>query len=181
MSQLTPEKMEALWDAHVEAEFASRSIEKTMATMTTDPYVNHVPTLTGGAGVKGLREFYERHFISKLPPDTESVPVSRTVGKDRIVEEMIFKFTHTIVMDFMLPGVPPTGKRVEVPLVAIIEFRDGKVATERIYWDQASILQQIGLLDGKTLPIAGIESAKKVLDPSLPSNKLIERGAKGRR
>ena len=91
------------------------------------------------------------------------------------MDELVFKFTHTIPMDWILPGIPPTGKRVEVPLVAIVRVRDGKLAHEHIYWDQASVLVQIGLLDPARLPIAGVESAKKVLDPSLPANELMQR------
>jgi carboxymethylenebutenolidase len=108
-----------------------------------------------------------------MPPDTEMIPVSRTIGNNQLVDEMVFKFTHTIRMDWMLPGVAPTGRRVEVPLVAIVHFREGKLAHEHIYWDQASVLVQLGLLEAATLPVAGIESARKVMDPSLPSNALM--------
>jgi carboxymethylenebutenolidase len=110
-----------------------------------------------------------------MPPDTEMTPVSRTIGEDQLVDEMVFKFTHSIRMDWMLPGVAPTGKRVEVPLVAIVRFRGGKLAHEHIYWDQASVLAQIGLIDAATLPVAGVESARKVLDPTLPANALMRR------
>jgi carboxymethylenebutenolidase len=78
-------------------------------------------------------------------------------------------------MDWMLPGVAPTGKRVEVPLVAIIRFRDGKLAHEHIYWDQASVLVQLGLIDSSKLPVAGVETARKVLDPTLAANVLMRR------
>ncbi|MGH7879629.1 MAG: ester cyclase, partial [Candidatus Binataceae bacterium] len=135
----------------------------------------HIPVLTGGVGVDALREFYSRRFIPRMPPDTTITPVSRTVGDDRVVDEMIFAFTHTLEMDWMLPGVAPTNRHVEVPLVVIIQFRDGKLAHEHIYWDQASVLVQIGLLDPSRLPVAGVESARKALDPSLPSNRLIDR------
>jgi carboxymethylenebutenolidase len=143
--------------------------------MVEDAYVNHIPILTGGAGRDELREFYSKRFIPQMPPDTEMIPVSRTIGEDQLVDEMIFKFTHTIPMDWMLPGVAPTGKRVEVPLVAIVQFREGKLAHEHIYWDQASVLVQIGLLDPSNLPVAGVESARKVLDPTLPANELMKR------
>jgi carboxymethylenebutenolidase len=166
----------ALWDKHLEYEFATRDTEATLATMVEDAYVNHIPVLTGGVGKTALRDFYAHHFIPKMPPDTTITQVSRTVGADRIVDEMIFGFTHTIAMDWMLPGIAPTGKRVEVPLVAIVHIRDGKLAHEHIYWDQASVLVQIGLLDGARLPVAGVESARKVLDPKLPSNRLMDRG-----
>ena len=110
-----------------------------------------------------------------MPPDTEMTAVSRTIGKDQLVDEMVFKFTHTIPMDWMLPGVAPTGKRVEVPLVAIVRFREGKLAHEHIYWDQASVLVQVGLIDAANLPVAGVETARKVLDPTLPANELMKR------
>src|SRR6516162_5292013 len=165
-----------LWERHMRCEFTTHNTEDTLATMVEDAYVNHIPVLTGGVGKEELREFYSKRFIPQMPPDTEVTPVSRTVGSDQLVDEMIFKFTHTISMDWMLPGIPPTGKRVEVPLVAIVRFRGGKLAHEHIYWDQASVLVQIGLLDPAKLPVVGIDSAKKVLDPSLPANELMRRG-----
>src|SRR5207244_824809 len=169
------ERLSELWEAHVRYEFSTRNTEDTLATMVEDAYVNHIPVLTGGKGRDELREFYSRRFIPQMPPDTEMTPVSRTIGEDQIVDEMVFKFTHTIPMDWMLPGIPPTGKRVEVPLVAIVRFRDGKLAHEHIYWDQASVLVQIGLLDPARLPVVGVASAKKVLDPSLSANELMQR------
>ena len=164
-----------LWEEHMRHEFATHDTEETLATMVDDAYVNHIPVLTGGVGKDALREFYSKRFIPQMPPDTEVIPVSRTIGTDQLVDEMIFKFTHTARMDWMLPGVAPTGKRVEIPLVAIVRFRDNKLAHEHIYWDQASLLVQLGLLDQNTLPVAGIESARKVLDNSLPSNALMQR------
>lgn len=166
--------LQDLWEEHVRFEFAARDTEATLATMVPDAYVNHVPVLTGGVGHGQLRAFYSRRFIPQMPPDTAMTPVSRTIGADRIVDEMVFTFTHTIPMDWMLPGVPPTGRRVEIPLVAIVHFRDGKLAHEHIYWDQASVLVQIGLLDASRLPVAGVASARKVLDPGRPSNELME-------
>ena len=169
-----------LWEEHVRYEFATRDTEDTLATMVEDAYVNHIPVLTGGVGREALREFYSRHFIPQMPPDTEMIPISRTVGNDQVVDEMVFKFTHTIAMDWMLPGIAPTGKRVEVPLVAIVHFRESKLAHEHIYWDQASVLVQLGLLDAGSLPVSGVESDYKVLDPGLPSNALIDRANQGK-
>jgi carboxymethylenebutenolidase len=169
------QRLSELWEDHVRYEFSTRNTDDTLATMVDDAYVNHIPVLTGGSGRDELREFYSKRFIPQMPPDTEMTPVSRTIGEDQIVDEMIFKFTHTIPMDWMLPGISPTGKRVEVPLVAIIRFRDGKLAHEHIYWDQASVLVQIGLLDASKLPVAGVESARKVLDHTLPANALMRR------
>jgi len=169
------ETLQQLWEEHVRHEFATHNTEETLATMVEDAYVNHIPVLTGGVGKDELREFYSKRFIPQMPPDTEMTAISRTIGNDQLVDEMVFKFTHTSRMDWMLPGIAPTGKRVEVPLVAIVRFREGKLAHEHIYWDQASVLVQLGLLDAVTLPVAGIESARKALDPSLPSNALMGR------
>ena len=141
--------------------------------MVDEPYVNHVPTLTGGYGQADLHRFYKHHFIPKNPKDSRSIPISRTVGVDRVVNEGVLCFTHDTEIDWMLPGVKPTGKYVEVALVGIITFRGGKLCHEHIYWDQASVLVQVGLLDPSGLPVAGVESAKKVLDPSHPANALM--------
>ena len=174
---LTPaqEILRNLWEEHVRHEFATHNTEDTLATVVEDAYVNHIPVLTGGVGREQLREFYSKRFIPQMPADTEMIPVSRTIGTDQLVDEMIFKFTHNIRMDWMLPGLAPTGRRVEIPLVAIVRFREGKLAHEHIYWDQASVLVQLGLLDATTLPVAGVETARKALDKTLPSNALIAR------
>ncbi len=167
--------LSARWDDHVKYEFATRNTDHTLETMVADAYVNHVPVMTGGVGHDELREFYSKRFIPQMPPDTAMTPVSRTIGIDRVVDEMVFEFTHTIRMDWMLPGVEPTGKRVRVALVVIVHFRDGKLAHEHIYWDQASVLAQLGLIDSTKLPVAGVEGAEKVLNPKLPSNELMKR------
>jgi carboxymethylenebutenolidase len=156
-----------LWEEHTQHEFATRDTEATLATMVPDAYVNHIPVLTGGFGHDALREFYSQRFIPSMPPDTALTPVSRTVGTDQLVDEMIFSFTHTQEMPWMLPGVAPTNRRVEIPLVAIVRFRNGKLAHEHIYWDQASVLKQIGLLTDESLPVRGVETARKVLNPQL--------------
>jgi carboxymethylenebutenolidase len=132
--------------------------------------------MTGGVGFKELHRFYLNHFVHANPDDTKLIPVSRTIGADRVVDELLFCFTHDREIDWLLPGVKPTGRYVEVPTVAIINFRGGKLYHEHIYWDQASVLAQIGLLDTKGLPVAGHDQAKKMMDPaSLPSNTLMAR------
>jgi carboxymethylenebutenolidase len=152
-----------LWDEHTAHEFSTRDTERTLDTMVDDAYVNHVPVMTGGRGKTELRAFYSTDFIPRMPPDTRLTPVSRTVGEDQLVDEMIFSFTHTEQMPWMLPGIAPTNKYVEVPLVVIVKFRDGKLAHEHIYWDQASVLKQIGLLTDARLPVFGAETARKVI------------------
>jgi len=151
-----------LWEEHTKYEFATRDTESTLETMVDDAYVNHVPVMTGGAGKSVLRDFYSKDFIPSMPPDTKLTPISRTVGEDQLVDEMIFSFTHTQEMPWMLPGVAPTNRYVEVALVAIVRFRGDKLVHEHIYWDQASVLKQIGQLTDPALPVCGIESARKV-------------------
>src|ERR1700722_13148851 len=152
----------ALWQQHTDHEFVTRDTEATLATMVDDAYVNHIPVMTGGHGKDALRAFYSQDFIPRMPGDTTLTPVSRTVGENQLVDEMIFSFTHTEEMPWMLPGVAPTGRFVKVALVVIVKFRDGKLAHEHIYWDQASVLKQIGLLTDPGLPVFGVESAHKV-------------------
>jgi carboxymethylenebutenolidase len=178
-TNLTPaqEFLQELWEEHLRHEFATHNTEDTLATMVEDAYVNHIPVMTGGVGKPALREFYSKYFIPQMPPDMELNPISRTIGTDQLVDEMVAKFTHTVWIEWILPGVAPTGKRVELPVVAIVQFRDGKLAHEHIYWDQASVLVQVGLLDLGTLPVVGIDSARKAIDPNLPSNELIDRAS----
>lgn len=152
-----------LWDEHTRYEFATPDVEATLATMVEDAYVNHVPVMTGGYGKSALRAFYGHDFIPCMPPDFTLTDVSRTIGEDQLVDEMVVSFTHTVDMPWMLPGVAPTGRHVAVPLVVVVRFRDGKLAAENIYWDQASVLKQVGLLTDSNLPVYGAETADKVL------------------
>ncbi|RSL16047.1 carboxymethylenebutenolidase [Edaphobacter aggregans] len=160
--------LEKLWDEHTKYEFATPDVEATLSTMAADAYVNHVPVMTGGRGKSELRVFYGKDFLPCMPPDFTLTDVSRTVGEDQLVDEMVISFTHTVEMPWILPGIAPTGRHVEVPLVAIVRFRDGKLAHERVYWDQASVLKQIGLLTDVGLPVFGAETARVVLE--LPHN-----------
>jgi len=170
----TEKTLSNAWDQHVGSEFAAKDADQAVATMTVDSYVNLIPLMIGARGRDGVRDFYAKYFVSQLPPDIEIVPVSRTIGQGRVVDELIIRFTHSIRMDWILPGIPPTGKRVEVPVVAIIQFEGDKIAHEHLYWDQASLLVQLDLLD-RTLPVRGGEIAAQVLNPTQPMNELIRR------
>jgi carboxymethylenebutenolidase len=167
--------LSTLWEQHAAHEFATRDAEATMATMVAEPYVNHVPTMTGGVGHAELYRFYKYHFIPKTPADTKMTPVSRTIGTDRVVDEFIFSFTHDEEIDWLLPGIAPTGKKVEIPMIAVIRFRGDKLYNEHIYWDQATVLVQVGLLDPAKLPVAGVATARKILDETMPSNEMMTR------
>lgn len=157
---------------HVGAELAG-DLDTTMATMSDDPHLNHVPTMAGGVGRDGVRNFYRDHLVGKFfPPDVKMTNVSSTVGDSQIVDEIFISFTHTTEIDWLLPGVPPTGKPVEMAVAVVVGFKDGKITHEHIYWDQAGVLVQIGLLDPAGLPVTGAESARKVLNPRLPARKM---------
>ena len=168
----------AVFDDHVAAEFVDMDLEATMATMTDEPYVYHLPAMTGGVGAANVRQFYGDHFIGKWPKDIEIAPVSRTVGDDQVVDELVLSFTHDIEMPQLLPGIAPTGRHVRLAFCVVVKFDDGKVAHEHIYWDQASLLVQIGALDPAGLPVTGSEQAGNVLDPRAhPLNELIRGGS----
>jgi len=164
-------------DDHLAAEFATRDVDATMATMTDDPYLNHVPVLTGGIGRAEVRRFYQQIFIGHSPADTTMERIARTVGTEQVVDELVLSFTHDIVMSHMLPGVPPTGRPVRLAVCVVAGFRDGKLTHEHIYWDQAGLLVQVGLLDPAGLPVTGAEQAEKLLAPrAIPANALLDRG-----
>jgi len=167
--------LSAIFDEHIAGEFVAKDVAATMATMTKNPYVNHVPTMMGGAGVAALTDFYAKYFIGHWPADTRIIPVCRTVGAERLVDEMVMSFTHDIPMPSFLPGLPPTGRAVLLPVVVVVGFEADKVAHERIYWDQASLLVQVGMLDEKLLPVTGRAQGEKILDEHLPANTLLRR------
>ena len=169
----------ALFDAHMTAEFVTPDLDATMATMTRTPVLTHVPVLTGGTGYDEVRSFYGKYFLNHWPADTKMTRITRTVVSGRVVDEFVVTFTHDIEMPALLPGVKPTGRKVELAHVAVVGVKDGKVEYERIYWDQASLLVQIGLLDPVTLPVVGVEQARRVLDPAQPANELIRRAEQG--
>jgi carboxymethylenebutenolidase len=152
----------AVFDKHIKCEFQDHDVDATMKTMVGEPYVHHVPMMTGGIGYDSVYNFYKNHFVGKMPDDTKVERISRTVGKDQVVDELILKFTHDREIEFMIPGIAPTGKYVELPHVVVMKFKGNKISHEHIYWDQASLLAQIGLLDANNVPVKGIEQSKKL-------------------
>jgi len=152
----------ALFDGHVAREFVDFDVDATMETMVPEPYVHCVATLAGGFGGREVRRFYTEHFINQIPKDAKVIPISRTIGKDQVVDELIVTFTHNTQWDYLLPGIPPTGKKVELPHVVVMKFENGKVAHEHVWWDQASLLVQVGLLDPANLPVVGVEQAREL-------------------
>lgn len=160
------DKLGKIFDKHIECEFEKEDVAATMTTMTDEPYVHHVPTLTGGLGYDEVYLFYKNSFVGKMPKDIKIKSISRTVGNDQVVDEIIISFTHDREIEYMLPGVAPTGKYVEIPHVVIMKFNGSKIAHEHIYWDQASVLVQLGLIEEKNLPVTGIQQASRLLELS---------------
>ena len=157
-------KLSKVFDEHIRCEFEKHDVEAVMKTMVKEPYVHHVPVLTGGIGYLGVYNFFKDEFVNKMPEDAKFIRISRTVGRDQVVDELILRFTHDREIDAMLPRIPPTGKYIELPLVVIMKFKRGKIEHEHIYWDQASLLVQVGLLDPQRLPASGIEQSGMLLE-----------------
>ncbi|MDY7227904.1 ester cyclase [Hyalangium rubrum] len=172
---VTEKQMGGLWDNHLKAEFTHKSPEEALSTMTGNPHVVIVPNMTGGKGTEELGTFYAKYFLNQLPADMEILPLSRTIGRERVVDELVLRFTHDIRMDWVLPGVPPTGKKIEFAMVVIVTMQGDKIVSENLYWDNATILLQAGLLHDKKLPVVGAESARYMLNPTEPLNQLIHR------
>ncbi|KAF8665700.1 hypothetical protein AX16_000152 [Volvariella volvacea WC 439] len=177
--------LEAIWEEHTYYEFALRSVAKTMATMVQEPYVNHVPTLAGGIGREALTAFYRDHFIFNNPADTKLVTVTRTVGPDRVIDEFVATLTHDKTIDWLLPSIPPTGKKLTIPAIAVVNVRGDRLYNEHIWWDQASALLQAGILPTHVphpsgqgmlrLPVAGVEAADMLLDETNgTSNEMLD-------
>jgi carboxymethylenebutenolidase len=144
---MTSRELERIWNEHLAGEFTTKDVEATLATMVDDASVDHVPVHTGGRGKDALRVFYRDNFIPSWPDDLEQTPTNRVVGDGQIVDEIRTRFTHDRPMEWFLPGVPPTHKVVDIDIIVVVQFRDDKIACERIYWDQATVLRQVGLLD----------------------------------
>jgi carboxymethylenebutenolidase len=138
-----------VFDEHVKCEFVDKDVDAIMKTMVKEPYVHHVPLLTGGVGYEGVYNFYKNDFVGKMPDDVKVMRITRTVGKDQVVDELILSFTHDREIRPVLPGIQPTGRYVEIPIVIVMKFEGNKIEYEHVYWDQASVLTQIGLLDEK--------------------------------
>jgi carboxymethylenebutenolidase len=143
---MEPKELERLWSEHLDGEFGTKDVDATLATMVDDAYINHMPVSTGGHGKQELRAFYRDVFITSWPDDLQMQPVNRVVGDNQIVDELHASFTHTRQMDWFLPGVSPTNRKVEVDFVVVVQFRDDLIACERIYWDHATVLRQVHLL-----------------------------------
>jgi carboxymethylenebutenolidase len=144
---LSAHQLEQLWADHLKGEFESKDVEATLATMVEDASVNHMPVNTGGKGKDALRRFYRDDFIPSWPEDLEMLPVNRVIGEGQLVDELRLSFTHSKPMPWFLPNVAPTLRKVVVEVVVVAQFHDGKLACERIYWDHANVLRQVGLLN----------------------------------
>ena len=156
------ETMLATWQQHTYAEFVLKNADAALATMTENPYVLLIGCGVVRVGRAAVREFYANKFLPNIPPDFEIATVSQTFGDDRIVEEMAVRFTHTVDMDWFLPGVRLTGRKAEFMVAGLIQFDGGKIAHEHAYWDQATVLSQLGVLD-HPLAVGGLRSAAELL------------------
>jgi carboxymethylenebutenolidase len=143
---MEPKDLERVWDDHNAAEFMTKDAEAALTTMVDEPQVRIMANGAGGSGKEAVRAFYANVLIPQWPTDAEMQPVNRVVGQDQLVDELHLSFTHASQMDWLLPGVEPTNRKVEIDVVIVVQFRDDLIASERIYWDQASVMKQVGLL-----------------------------------
>ncbi|QFT56716.1 nuclear transport factor 2 family protein [Microbulbifer sp. THAF38] len=166
------ERLVSVWETHTAAEFELKDADAAIATMTENPVLIHVPVNTGATGKEPLRRFYRDIFIPQMPADANLELLTRTVGKCRVIDEFILHLTHSLRMDWFAPGIEATGKKLSVPHVAVIDFEGDKISSEHIYWDQATVLKQMGLLDN-SLPVLGKDQCKRLLNINAPVNELI--------
>jgi carboxymethylenebutenolidase len=152
-----------VWQQHCFFEFVKNDAKAALGTMSDNPYILMVPLAFGGKGREGVYNIYHVYFLAQLPADMTAVPISRVVGENILAEEAVYQFTHDQVMDWLVPGVPPTGQCVEPGVVDIITFENGKIASEHLYWDHASVLAQLGILDPSKVPVKGKESPRTLL------------------
>ena len=137
-----------------------RDVEATLTTMSADPHLLNVPTGRGAHGRAHVRRFYTDEFIGTFPNDVRVESLGLAVGSTRVTEEVVMTFTHDRVMPWILDGIAPTGREVQIPQLAVVGFLDDKVSFEHIWWDQASVLAQIGLIDVGGLPIQAGDEAE---------------------
>lgn len=165
-AEVSVEEAIEIWQKHTMAEFAFRDANAAVGTLTDDAHVLLVPVGTGAVGKEAVRSFYANSFLAQLPPDLEAIPVSRTVGQGQLVDEAVYRFTHSLQMDWFLPGLPATGRRLEFAIVGVIRFRDGLICSEHLYWDHASVLAQLGLVDARATGagVQGAEGARRLLE-----------------
>jgi carboxymethylenebutenolidase len=163
-----------VWDTHTAAEFELKDADAAIVTMTERPVLIHVPVGTGATGREPLRKFYREIFIPQMPPDFKLELLTRSVGQNRMIDEFIVRFTHTVQMDWFAPGIAPTGRRLVVPHVGVVAFENEKISSEHIYWDQATVLLQLGILEDG-LPALGADQADRLSNSDAPANTLIRR------
>jgi carboxymethylenebutenolidase len=161
---VSSDRIRTVWAEHCRCEFELRDVRATLDTMTDDPHLLNVPTGRGGQGRADVERFYTDEFIGTFPDDVQVQSLGLAVGSSRIAEEVVMTFTHDRLMPWILDGIEPTGRQVRIPQLAVVGFRDDLVAFEHIWWDQASVLAQVGVFDPVGLPVVGSEQAQALAD-----------------
>jgi carboxymethylenebutenolidase len=141
-------KLQRIWEQHRDAILVRGDPDVALANTVPVPSVRHIPAMTGAAGRDDLRRFYAEYVLPCLPADLALTPVSRTVGRLRLVDEVAVSFTHDRVLPWLLPDIEPRHREVEVQAVAIAAYERGLLSSVRVHWDHATLLAQLGCLDG---------------------------------
>ena len=138
-------ELERAWDAHRDALLVRRDLAAALAPLAAEPSVVHMPAMTGATGRLALERFYAEQFLSHVPGDLALSTISRTVDRWRLVDETTVLFTHDRVLPWLLPGIKPTYRRAEVLAIAVVGFERTRIRSQRVLWDHATLVGQLGL------------------------------------
>jgi carboxymethylenebutenolidase len=138
-------ELERVWDEHREAALVRRDLAASLAQLAAEPSVWHIPAVTGAAGRQAFEQFYAEAFLPHVPADLVLTRMSRTVDRFHLVDETTLSFTHDRELPWLLPGVAPTRRRAKVLAVAIVGFERGRIRSQRILWDYATLTTQLGI------------------------------------
>jgi len=155
-----------VWEAHTSAEFEQKDADAAIAT--SGDRRNRE-----SCAAEVLRRNLYSAGAARHRPEI-AYAERRAEPHHRRIYPPLLRFTHTVRMDWFAPGIEPTGRRLAVPHVGVIAFEGGKISSEHIYWDQAAVLAQMGLLNGE-LPVIGAAQCDRLLDADAPVNQLIQR------
>jgi carboxymethylenebutenolidase len=140
-------KLEEIWDEHVTASLGTGDLAGSLANLVAEPSVLHIPAMTGADGRAALERFYLEDLFGHLPTDLALTGISRTVDRFHLVDETTVSFTHDRELPWLLPGVAPTHRRAEVLTIAVVGFERGRISSQRVLWDHATLTAQLGLAE----------------------------------
>ena len=137
--------LEQTWEEHQQALIRRRDLRAALAQLAAEPVITHIPAMTGACGRQAVERFYAGQFLPHVPDDLTLNRISRTVDRWRLVDETTVSFTHDRELPWLLPGVEPTFRRAEVLAIAVVGFDRTRIRSQRVLWDHATLLGQLGV------------------------------------